>query len=62
MFCWENLGPGIHVDGTLTHITYQKIAEDHIHPFLAMEFPDGSVLFQQDNVPCYSAIVQEWFE
>ncbi len=43
-------------------ITYQKIAADHIHPFMAMVFPDGSVLFQQYNVPCYSAIGQEWFE
>ena len=30
---------------------------------MATVFPDGSGLFQQDNVLCHTAkIVQEWFE
>ncbi|KAJ8276573.1 hypothetical protein COCON_G00083250, partial [Conger conger] len=63
MFCWETLGPGIHVDVNLTHATYLNIVADQVHPFMATVFPDGSGLFQQDNAPCHTAhIVQEWFE
>ena len=51
MFCWETLGPGIHVDVTLTRTTYLNIVADQVHPFMAMVFPDGSGLFQQDNAP-----------
>ncbi|MCI4378051.1 hypothetical protein PGIGA_G00211420 [Pangasianodon gigas] len=35
MFCWETLGPGIHVDVTLTRTTYLNIAADDVHPFMA---------------------------
>ncbi|KAF7659717.1 hypothetical protein LDENG_00294150 [Lucifuga dentata] len=63
MFCWETLCPGIHVDVTLTRTTYLNIAAEQAHPFMAVVFPDGSGLFQQDNTPCHTAeIVQEWFE
>ncbi|MCI4375370.1 hypothetical protein PGIGA_G00108680 [Pangasianodon gigas] len=63
MFCWETLCPGIYVDVTLTRTTYLNIVADQIHPFIATVSPNGSGLFQQDNVPCYTAkIVQEWFE
>ena len=63
MFCWETLGPAIHVDVTLTHTTYLSIVADHVHPFMETVFPGGSGLFQQDNVPCHKAkMVQEWFE
>jgi len=46
VFCWKNFGPGIHVDVTLTHITYHEIVAD----------PDDSVLS-----PCHT-IVLEWFK
>ncbi len=46
IFCWETLGPCIHVDVTLTRITYLKIVADHIHLLMAMVFPYGSGLFQ----------------
>ena len=63
MFCWDTLGPAIHVDFTLTHTTYLSIVEDHVHPFMEMVFPDGCGLFQQDNAPCNKAkLVQEWFD
>ena len=63
MFCWETLGPAIHVDGNLTRVTYLNIVADQVHPFMAMVFPDGSGLFQQDNAPCHTAhIAREWFE
>ena len=63
MFCWETLGPAIHVDVNLARVTYLNIVADQVHPFMAMVFPDGSGLFQQDNVPCHTAhIVRDWFE
>ncbi|KAK3526241.1 hypothetical protein QTP70_020394 [Hemibagrus guttatus] len=61
MFCWETLGPAIHVDVTLTCITYQSIAAYHVHPLMETVFPDGCDLFQQDNALCHKAkMVQEW--
>ena len=63
MFCWETLGPAIHVDVTLTRITYLSIVADHVHPFMETVFTSGCGLFQQDNAPCHKAkMVQEWFE
>ena len=62
MFCWETLGPAIHVDVNLTRVTYLNIVADQVHHFMAMLFPDGSGLFQQDNALCHTAhIVREWF-
>ena len=34
MFCWETLGPGIHVDVNLTLSTYLNIVVDQVHPFM----------------------------
>ena len=63
MFCWETLGPAIHVDVTLTRTTYLSIVADHVHSFIETVFPGGCGLFQQDNAPCHKAkMVQEWFE
>ena len=63
MFCWETLGPAIHVDVNLTRVTSLNIVADQIHPFMAMVFPDGCGLFQQDNAPCPTAhIVQQWLK
>ncbi|KAK3560711.1 hypothetical protein QTP86_014737, partial [Hemibagrus guttatus] len=63
MFCWETLGPAVHVDVTVTRSTYLSIVADHVHPFMETLFPDGCVLFQQDNAPCHKAeMVQEWFD
>ena len=55
MFCWETLGPAIHVDVTLTRTTYQSIVADHVHPFMETVFPGGCGLFQQDNASCHKA-------
>lgn len=52
MFSQETFGSGIHVDVALMHTIYLKIFADCEHPTMAMVFPDGSDLFQQDNVPC----------
>ncbi|KAK3523811.1 hypothetical protein QTP70_010172 [Hemibagrus guttatus] len=63
MFCWETLGPAVHVDVTVTRSTYLSIAADHVHSFMETLFPDGCGLFQQDNAPCHKAeMVQEWFD
>jgi len=59
-FCWETLGPAIHVDVTLTRTTYLTIVADQVHPFMETAFPNGSGLFQQDNAACHTAkMVQE---
>lgn len=63
MFCWETLGPAVHVDDALTGSTYLNIIADQVHPFMETVFPDGSGLFQQDNAPCRTEeTVLEWFE
>ncbi|KAK3528676.1 hypothetical protein QTP70_007720 [Hemibagrus guttatus] len=63
MFCWETLGPAVHVDVTVTRSTYLSIVADHVHSFMETLFPDGCGLFQQDNAPCHKAeMVQEWFD
>ncbi|KAF3698668.1 Transposable element Tc1 transposase [Channa argus] len=63
IFCWETIGPCIHVDTTLPRTTYLNTVADQVHTFMAKLFPDGSGLFQQDNVPCQKAkIGQEFFE
>ncbi|KAK3525149.1 hypothetical protein QTP86_019533, partial [Hemibagrus guttatus] len=63
MFCWEILGPAVHVDVTVTRSTDLSIAADHVHLFMETLFPDGCGLFQQDNVACHkSKLVQEWFD
>ena len=40
------------MDVALTGTTYLNIVADQIHLLIAIVFPDGSGLFQQDNVPC----------
>ncbi|KAI4872592.1 hypothetical protein NFI96_002177 [Prochilodus magdalenae] len=63
MFCWETLGPIIHVDVGLTCATYLNVVADQVHPFMVMVFPDGSGIFQQNNEPCHTAhVVQERLE
>ncbi|KAK3556264.1 hypothetical protein QTP70_007073 [Hemibagrus guttatus] len=63
MFCWETLGPAIHVDVTLTRTTYISIVADHVHPFMDTVFPECCDLFQQDNAPYHKAkVAQEWFD
>ncbi len=42
MFCWETLGPGIHVDVSLTCTTYLNIVTYYMHSFMAIVYPDGS--------------------
>lgn len=61
--CWKTLGPGVHVDVTLTSTTYLSFVADHVHPFTEAVFPGGCGLFrQQEHVPCHKAnIVQQWF-
>lgn len=34
VFCWENLGPTLHVDVTLTHTTSLSVVADHAHRFM----------------------------
>ncbi|KAK3540543.1 hypothetical protein QTP70_034300 [Hemibagrus guttatus] len=63
VFCWETLGPAIHVDVTLTRTTYLSIVADHVYPFMETVFPDGCGPFQKDNVPCQKTkMFQEWFD
>ena len=63
MFCWKTSGLAIHVDVTLTHITYLGNVADHVHSFMEMVFPNGSGIFQQDKASYHKVhIFQEWFE
>ena len=39
MFCWETLGPAIHVDVNLTRVTYRNIVADQVHPLHGKGIP-----------------------
>ena len=54
-FCWETLGPAIHVDVALMCTTYLSIVEDKVQPFMEMVFLDGCGLFQQVHAPYHTA-------
>ncbi|GBN50616.1 hypothetical protein AVEN_221035-1 [Araneus ventricosus] len=42
---------------------YLNIIADQLHPYMALVFPTGNGIFQQNNAPCHKAwIVLEWFE
>lgn len=43
---WETLGPGIHVNITLTRNNYLTITKGQVHPIKAMIFSNGSGLLQ----------------
>jgi len=45
MFCWETMGPAIHVDVTLTRTTYLSIVADYVHPFMETLFPGSCGVF-----------------
>lgn len=63
MFSWSTLGPLISVETSLNSTEYLRIVADHVHPFMAVMFPDGDGYFQQDNAPCHRArTVSQWFE
>ena len=59
MFCWESLGPGIHVDVTLTYTKDSNIAEDQIHPFVETLYPGGSGSFSSTHCRNCSSMVWE---
>ncbi len=52
---WETMGHGIHEDITSICTTDLKIVADHVQSLMATVFPDGSGLFQRDDVPCNTA-------
>lgn len=61
--CSAGKPSGMLVHTTLMWTSYLNIAADLVHPFMVKVFPNGSVLFQQDNVPCLNAnTAQEGFE
>ncbi len=50
---WHSCGCYFDMNNNLPIVT------DHLFPFMARVFPDGSGLFQQNNTPCHTA---KWFE
>lgn len=42
-FCWESLGPGIHIDVTLTCTTYQNSVADQVHHSIVFTISTVSV-------------------
>ncbi|MCJ8749228.1 hypothetical protein PDJAM_G00173930 [Pangasius djambal] len=53
MFCWETLGPGIHVDVTSTCTTYLNIVADRVHPFMP-KAPKGKSAVEKKVIHPYS--------
>lgn len=54
MFCCETLGPGIHVEVTLTCTTYLNMLQTKYITAWQL-IPNSSGLFQKDNEPCQTA-------
>ena len=62
-FCNGKRGPLVFVNKSLNHVKYIKILNEQLLPFARQLFPDGKVLFQQDNATSHVAKdVQEWFK
>ncbi|GBN47885.1 hypothetical protein AVEN_39367-1 [Araneus ventricosus] len=62
-FSWAALGPVVVVEQTMKAANYLNIIADQLHPYMAVVFPTGNEIFQQDNASCHKArIVLEWFE
>ncbi|GBM22014.1 Transposable element Tc1 transposase [Araneus ventricosus] len=62
-FSWAALGPVVVVEQTMKAANYLSIIADQLHPYMAVVFPTGNGIFQQDNAPCHKArIVLKWFE
>lgn len=57
IFCWESLGPGRHVNITLTHATYLHIIASQANLFMATVFPNDSASFSS----IMSATLQKLF-
>ncbi|GBN39680.1 Transposable element Tc1 transposase [Araneus ventricosus] len=62
-FSWAALLPVVVVQQTMKAENYLNIITDQLHPYMALVFPNGNGIFQQDNAPCHKVrIVLEWFE
>ncbi|KAJ4450827.1 hypothetical protein ANN_02258 [Periplaneta americana] len=58
-------GPGVieRIDGRFNAGTYEYILENIFLPSARERFPEGTLLFQQDNHPVhYAASIQRWFQ
>lgn len=66
--CWGWMsydGPGVieRIDGRFNAGTYEHILENIFLPSARERFPEGTLLFQQDNHPVhYAASIQRWFQ
>ncbi len=62
-FCWHGLGPLVPLMERVTANQYNVVLSDHLHPMMKHFYPDGSGVFQDDNVPIHRARgVTEWFD
>lgn len=60
---WYSAGPIVTLKGRVTAKNYTDILADHVHPMLQILFPEGDVIFQDDNAPIHAArCVQAWFQ
>lgn len=58
MFFWKSLGPGIHMDASLTHTTYCTYSTHCYRPSTPLDSkvsPKGSFFFYQANAPCHKS-------
>ncbi len=62
IFYWHTLGPLVPIEHRLNTTAYPSIVADHVHPFMTTVYPSSDGYFQQDNTPCYKAlIISDWF-
>jgi transposase len=60
-FSGKGLGPLVKIEGKMDRLSYIKILEKHLLPYISTKFNEKGYMFQQDNAPVHTARdVGEW--
>jgi len=54
-FSGKGLGPLVKIEGKMDRLSYIKILEKHLLPYISTKFNEKGYMFQQDNAPVHTA-------